>query len=292
MDDAQDTPLPPDQSWILDKGVTRRQALAGTVVATGYALAAQPLSATAIATSADGLKAGMVSFPTGGIAMGAYRAKPKGKANLPVIIVVQEIFGLHEWIRDIVRRFAKAGYYAIAPDLYQRQGDATKVADFKQLFAEIVSKVPDAQVMADLDALTQFVGKDGGNARRIGITGYCWGGRITWLYAAHNPKLKAGVAWYGRVKGAATELQPQNPIELVSAINAPVLGLYGARDKGIPVADVEAMNAALKAAKKPSSIHLYPEADHGFLADYRPSYNEAAARDGWSRALAHFKKYL
>ena len=292
MDDAQDTPLPPDQSWILDKGVTRRQALAGTVVATSYALAAQPLSATAIATSADGLDAGMVSFPTGGIAMGAYRAKPKGKANLPVIIVVQEIFGLHEWIRDIVRRFAKAGYYAIAPDLYQRQGDATKVADFKQLFAEIVSKVPDAQVMADLDALTQFVGKDGGNARRIGITGYCWGGRITWLYAAHNPKLKAGVAWYGRVKGAATELQPQNPIELVSAINAPVLGLYGARDKGIPVADVEAMNAALKAAKKPSSIHLYPEADHGFLADYRPSYNEAAARDGWSRALAHFKKYL
>jgi carboxymethylenebutenolidase len=292
MDDAQDTPLPPDQSWILDKGVTRRQALAGTVVATGYALAAQPLSATAIATSADGLDAGMVSFPTGGIAMGAYRAKPKGKANLPVIIVVQEIFGLHEWIRDIVRRFARAGYYAIAPDLYQRQGDATKVADFKQLFAEIVSKVPDAQVMADLDALTQFVGKDGGNARRIGITGYCWGGRITWLYAAHNPKLKAGVAWYGRVKGAATELQPQNPIELVASINAPVLGLYGARDKGIPVADVEAMNAALKAAKKPSSIHLYPEADHGFLADYRPSYNEAAARDGWSRALAHFKKYL
>lgn len=292
MDDAQDTPLPPDQSWILDKGVTRRQALAGTVVATGYALAAQPLSATAIATSADGLDAGMVSFPTGGIAMGAYRAKPKGKANLPVIIVVQEIFGLHEWIRDIVRRFARAGYYAIAPDLYQRQGDATKVADFKQLFAEIVSKVPDAQVMADLDALTQFVGKDGGNARRIGITGYCWGGRITWLYAAHNPKLKAGVAWYGRVKGAATELQPHNPIELVAAINAPVLGLYGARDKGIPVADVEAMNAALKAAKKPSSIHLYPEADHGFLADYRPSYNEAAARDGWLRALAHFKKYL
>lgn len=292
MDDAQDTPLPPDQSWILDKGVTRRQALAGTVVATGYALAAQPLSATAIATSADGLDAGMVSFPTGGIAMGAYRAKPKGKANLPVIIVVQEIFGLHEWIRDIVRRFARAGYYAIAPDLYQRQGDATKVADFKQLFAEIVSKVPDAQVMADLDALTQFVGKDGGNARRIGITGYCWGGRITWLYAARNPKLKAGVAWYGRVKGAATELQPHNPIELVAAINAPVLGLYGARDKGIPVADVEAMNAALKAAKKPSSIHLYPEADHGFLADYRPSYNEAAARDGWLRALAHFKKYL
>jgi len=292
MSDAQDTPLPPDQSWIADKGVTRRQALAGTMVVTGYALAAQPLSATVVSTPADGLDAGMVTFATGDIQMGAYRAKPKGKGNLPVIIVVQEIFGLHEWVRDIVRRFAKAGYYAIAPDLYQRQGDATKVADFKQLFADIVSKVPDAQVMGDLDALTAFVGSDGGNAKRIGITGYCWGGRITWLYAAHNPKLKAGVAWYGRVRGAGTELQPRNPIELVTDIKAPVLGLYGALDKGIPVADVEAMNAALKAAQKPSSIHLYPQADHGFLADYRPSFNEAAARDGWSRALTHFKKHL
>lgn len=292
MTDTKDTPLPPDQSWILDKGVTRRQALAGSVVATGYALAAQPLSATAISTASDGLDAGMITFPTGGIQMGAYRAKPKGKKNLPVIIVVQEIFGVHEWIRDITRRFAKAGYYAIAPDLYQRQGDATKVADFRKLFADIVSKVPDAQVMGDLDALTQFVGKDGGNAKRIGITGFCWGGRITWLYAAHNPKLKAGVAWYGRVKGAGAELQPKNPIELVADLKAPVLGLYGALDKGIPVADVEAMNAALKAAKKPSSIHLYPQADHGFLADYRPSFNEEAARDGWSRALAHFRKHL
>lgn len=292
MTDQDDVRLPPDQSWIAEKGVTRRQALAGSVVVASYALAAQPLSATVISTPAEGLDAGMISFLTGGIQMGAYRAKPKGKTNLPVVIVVQEIFGVHEWIRDIVRRFAKAGYYAIAPDLYQRQGDATKVADFKQLFAEIVSKVPDAQVMGDLDALTAFVGSDGGNAKRIGITGFCWGGRITWLYAAHNPKLKAGVAWYGRVKGAGTELQPRNPIELVADIKAPVLGLYGALDKGIPVADVDAMNAALKAAKKRSSIHLYPQADHGFLADYRPSFNEAAARDGWSRALAHFRKHL
>lgn len=292
MTDHDDVRLPPDQSWIAEKGVTRRQALAGSVVAASYALAAQPLSATAISTPAEGLDAGMITFTTGGIQMGAYRAKPKGKKNLPVIIVVQEIFGVHEWIRDITRRFAKAGYYAIAPDLYQRQGDATKVADFKKLFADIVSKVPDAQVLGDLDALTAFVGSDGGNAKRIGITGFCWGGRITWLYAAHNPKLKAGVAWYGRVKGAGAELQPKNPIELVADLKAPVLGLYGALDKGIPVADVEAMNAALKAAKKPSAIHLYPQADHGFLADYRPSFNEAAARDGWSRALAHFKKYL
>lgn len=289
---VKDTTLPPDQSWIVETGVSRRQALAGSVVAAGYALVAQPLSATVISTPADGLDAGMVAFPTDGIRMGAYRARPKGKTNLPVIIVVQEIFGLHEWVRDIVRRFAKAGYYAIAPDLYQRQGDATKVADFKQLYADIVSKVPDAQVMKDLDALTQFVGKDGGNAKRLGITGYCWGGRIVWLYAAHNPALKAGVAWYGRLKGAGTELQPTNPIELVKEIKAPVLGLYGGLDKGIPAADVEAMNAALKAAKKPSTIHVYPQADHGFLADYRPSYNEEAARDGWSRALAHFKKHL
>lgn len=292
MTDDRTVPLPPDQSWIAEKGVTRRQALAGSVVVAGYALAAQPLSATAIATPDQGLDAGMVRFATGGIEMGAYRAKPKGRRNLPVIIVVQEIFGLHEWIRDIVRRLAQAGYYAIAPDLYQRQGDATKVADFKTLYSEIVSKVPDAQVMADIDALVRFVPGDGGNAARLGITGFCWGGRITWLYAAHNPKLRAGVAWYGRVKGAGTELQPHNPIEQVADMKAPVLGLYGARDKGIPVADVEAMNAALKAAKKPSAIHLYSEADHGFLADYRPSYNEAAARSAWSRALAHFKKHL
>ncbi len=292
MTDDRAVPLPPDQSWIADKGVTRRQALAGSVVAAGYALAAQPLSATAITTPDQGLDAGMVRFAAGDIEMGAYRAKPKGRRNLPVIIVVQEIFGLHEWIRDIVRRFAQAGYYAIAPDLYQRQGDATKVADFKTLYSEIVSKVPDAQVMADLDALVRFVPGDGGNAKRLGITGFCWGGRITWLYAAHNPRLRAGVACYGRVKGTGTELQPHNAIDEVARINAPVLGLYGARDKGIPVADVEAMNDALKAANKPSAIHLYAEADHGFLADYRPSYNEAAARDAWSRTLAHFKKYL
>ena len=205
MTEAKDTSLPHDQSWIADTGVTRRQALAGSVVAASYALAAQPLSATAISTPADGLDAGMVSFATGDIRMGAYRAKPRGKTNLPVIIVVQEIFGVHEWIRDITRRFAKAGYYAIAPDLYQRQGDATKIADFRQLYAEIVSKVPDAQVMGDLDALTRFVGSDGANAKRLGITGYCWGGRIVWLYAAHNPKVKAGVAWYGRVVGTAED---------------------------------------------------------------------------------------
>jgi carboxymethylenebutenolidase len=284
--------LPETQSWIEAPSVNRRTALAGTLAATGYALAAQPVSASAITTDSAGLDAGMISFATGGIKMGAYRAKPKGKRGLPTIIVIQEIFGLHEWVRDIVRRFAKAGYYAIAPDLYQRQGDATKVADFQKLFGEIVSRVPDVQVMSDLDALTAFVGGDGGNAARAGITGFCWGGRVTWLYADHNPKMKAGVAWYGRVVGAPTALQPTSAIDHVANLKVPVLGLYGGLDKGIPVSDVDRMNAALKAARKPSSIKLFPQADHGFLADYRPSYNEAAAKEAWGLALAQFKKYL
>ena len=224
--------------------------------------------------------------------MNAYRARPAGKRNLPVVIVVQEIFGLHEWVKDICRRYAKAGFYAIAPDLYQRQGDATKIADFKALISDIVAKVPDAQVMGDLDAAAQFAGADGGNAAKLGITGFCWGGRIVWLYAAHNPRLKAGVACYGRVIAKATELQPKNPIDLVPAIKAPVLGLYGALDKGITQADVATMNAALKAAKKPSTIHVFAGADHGFLADYRPSYNEAAAKQGFAEGLDWFRRYL
>jgi carboxymethylenebutenolidase len=205
------------ENWVRSTQLDRRAAMIGSAAVIGYALAVQPISAAAITTDTEGLEAGMVSFKTGDIMMGAYRAKPKGKLNAPVIIVVQEIFGVHEWIRDIVRRLAKAGYYAIAPDLYQRQGDATKVTDFKLLIGNIVSKVPDAQVMSDLDALTGFVGGDGGNAKKIGITGFCWGGRITWLYAAHNLKVKAGVAWYGRVIGKPTELQPKNPCLLYTS---------------------------------------------------------------------------
>lgn len=277
------------ENWVQSAAVSRRSAILGSVAASAYALAVQPVEA-AITTDAAGLDAGAVTFATNGLGMNAYRAKPKGKTALPTIIVVQEIFGVHEWIKDMVRRFAHAGYYAIAPDLYQRQGDATKVADIQTLFTTIVAKVPDAQVMGDLDALMAFVGKDGGNAARAGITGFCWGGRIVWLYAAHNPRLKAGVAFYGRLAGAANPLQPKNPIDLIAAIHAPVLGLYGGLDKGIPAADVGRMNAALKVAQKPSSIKLYPQADHGFMADYRPSYNEAAAKDAWAQALGWFKR--
>lgn len=297
---ADDAALPETENWVRSTQLSRRGLIAAGAAATGYALAAQPVSAAAITTDTTGIEEGPLFFKTGDIMMGAYRAKPKGKKKAPVIIVVQEIFGLHEWIKDICRRLAKAGYYAIAPNLYQRQGDPTKVADIPTLAREIVSKVPDAQVMADLDALVKFANGAGGDTKKLGITGFCWGGRVTWLYAAHNPKLKAGVAWYGRLitRNAAgpPPLQPTDAITLAGKLYAPVLGLYGGKDKGIPVKDVDDMNAALTAAQKPSkpksSITLYPDADHGFLADYRPSYNASAAGQAWDAALKHFGTYL
>ncbi len=285
--------LPETENWVRMSAVSRRAALGGGAAAIGYALAAQPVSAGAITTPADGLDAGMIRFPaSGGFSMNAYRAKPKGRANAPVVLVVQEIFGLHEWIRDIVRRFAAAGYYAIAPDMYQRQGDPTTAPDIQTLFKTIVSQVPDAQVMADLDAAAAFAATDGGDAKRLGVTGFCWGGRITWLYSAHNPGLKAGVAWYGRLVGQPTPLQPAHPIDVVAQLKAPVLGLYGDLDKGIPVADVEKMQAALKAAGSSSRILRFAEADHGFLADYRPSFHEASAKIAWAEALGWFGRLL
>jgi carboxymethylenebutenolidase len=281
--------LPETENWARMSGVDRRAALAGGAAALGYALAARPVEAARVVTTTDGLEAGMVRFPASAdFTMNAYRAMPKGAKAPPVIFVIQEIFGLHEWIRDITRRFAQAGYYAIAPDLYQRQGDATRAPDIKTLFETIVSRVPDAQVMADLDALAEFAGIDGGNMKRLGITGFCWGGRITWLYAAHNPSLKAGVAWYGRLTGQANPLQPKHPIDVAASLKAPVLGLYGTLDQGIPVADVEAMQRALAAASSPSEIRLF-EADHGFLADYRPSFSEPASRVAWAAALDWFR---
>lgn len=285
--------LPETRNWVRMWGVSRRAALGGGAAALGYALAARPVLASRIVTPADGLDEGMIRFPaSGGLAMDAYRAKPTGKANVPVVLVVQEIFGLHEWIRDVTRRLAVAGYYAIAPNMYQRQGDPTRAPDIQTLFKTIVSRVPDQQVMADLDAAAAYAGTDGGNAKRLGVTGFCWGGRITWLYAAHNPGLKAGVAWYGRLTGEPNALQTSAPIDHAARLHAPVLGLYGDLDKGIPVADVEAMNAALKAAKSASFIRRFPEADHGFLADYRPSFHEASAKAARADALGWYGKTL
>jgi len=206
------------------------------------------------------------------------------------VLVVQEIFGVHEHIKDIARRLAKAGYLAVAPDLYARQGDVSKLASIDEI-RPIVATVPDAQVLSDLDAAADWAGRNGGDPARLGITGFCWGGRIVWLYAAHNPKLRAGVAWYGRVEGPATGLQPKNPVDLAAALNAPVLGLYGGADAGISNEGVDRLRAALEAAGKPSRIHTYPEMPHGFYADYRPSYRKPAADDGWMRLIAWFRQH-
>jgi carboxymethylenebutenolidase len=278
---------------------TRRLALQ-TALGLGYAASAAPLMAqTAVKTSSEGLIEGEVTIDVNGFKMPAYRSAPKGKTNLPVVLVISEIFGVHEYIADVTRRFAKAGYLAIAPELFVRQGDPSMYGEIAKLQAEIISKVPDAQVMADLDAALQWAGKNGGNANRAAITGFCWGGRITWLYAAHNPKLKAGVAWYGRVEGQTNANNPKHAVDLAVQLKAPVLGLYGGDDAGIPVTSVNNMKEVLalsasrgNKAAKASEFVLYPDAPHAFHADYRPSYRAAPATDGWNRALAWFQQYV
>lgn len=263
-----------------------------TALGMGYAAACLPLCAqTAIRTSSEGLLCGEAMVNVNGFQMPVYRSVPLGKTDCPVVLVVSEIFGVHEYIADITRRLAQQGYMAIAPELMLRQGDPSSYAEMGKLIAEVVSKVPDEQVMDDLDACVAWAATQGGDVSKLGITGFCWGGRITWLYAAHNPKVKAGVAWYGRLNGPVSALNPRHAIDLAGQLNAPVLGLYGSADTGIPVAAVEKMQAALatgNAAAKRSSIHVYPNAPHAFHADYRPSYREAEAKDGWQRMLRWF----
>jgi carboxymethylenebutenolidase len=272
--------------------LTRREVIV-TSLAAGFAAAVSPVHAdTIITTGTEGLTAGEVKIPVSDGGIPAYRAMPAKGGRHPVVLVVQEIFGVHEHIRDVCRRFAQEGYLAIAPELYARQGDVSQMTDYKQIFAEVVSKVPDAQVMSDLDAAVAWAGKSGsGDTKRVGVTGFCWGGRIVWLYAAHSSTLKAGVAWYGRLTGETTPLQPKYPLDIAAELKAPVLGLYGGQDQGIPLADVEKMRAALTAARSPSEIVVFPEAGHGFNADYRPSYRAPDAKDGWRRCLAWFRKY-
>jgi len=260
----------------------------------GFARAVQPVVATAVATGAEGLVAGPVTIDSNGFALPAYRAMPVGGEHLPIVLVVSEIFGVHEHIADVARRFAKLGYLAIAPELFVRQGDAKAAIDIDTLFATIVSKVPDAQVMSDLDASVAWAAKQGGDTTRLGVTGFCWGGRQTWLYAAHNPAVRAGVAWYGRLTGATNERQTAHPVERAAALKAPVLGLYGGADTGIPLDTVEAMRLALEAgseAAKRSEIVVYPEAKHAFFADYRPSYDPASAGDAWQRCLGWLRAH-
>lgn len=275
----------------LPKSDFSRRDFVVTTLATGFALAVRPVSAATITTDSNGLVAGEVKIPVADGEIPAYRAMPASGASFPVVLVVQEIFGVHEHIKDICRRFAKLGYLAIAPELYARQGDVSKISNIQKVVSEVVSKVPDAQVMSDLDAAVAWAAKNQGDVSRLGITGFCWGGRIVWLYAAHNPKLKAGVAWYGRLVGQSDELHPKHPLEIAADLKAPVLGLYGEADGGIPVETVEKMRAALKAANQPSEIVLYPKTQHGFHADYRPSYHPENAADGWKRLQEWFKKH-
>mgnify|MGYP000906923699 CR=1 FL=1 len=268
-----------------------RRGFMVTSLGAGFAASVLPVSAQTITTSADGLVAGEVKVPTKDGDMVAYRAMPATGKDFPVVLVVQEIFGVHEHIKDVCRRFAKLGYFAIAGELYARQGDASKITEIPKLMSEIVSKVPDAQVMSDLDACVAFAKASGkANVDKLAITGFCWGGRITWLYAAHNPAVKAAGAWYGRLVGATGPLTPSNPIDVVDKINAPVLGLYGGADSGIPVDTVEKMREALKkAGKTKSEIVVYPDTPHAFNADYRPSYRKAAADDAWAKLTAWLK---
>ncbi|NUN01543.1 MAG: dienelactone hydrolase family protein [Bryobacteraceae bacterium] len=262
-----------------------------TALAGSFALAVQPVSAQTITTDTEGLVAGEVKIPATGGDMPAYRAMPAQGGPFPVVLVVQEIFGVHEHIRDICRRFAKLGWLAVAPELFARQGDVSKIENIRDIMP-IVQKVPDAQVMEDLDATVAWArGTQKGDVSRLGITGFCWGGRIVWLYAAHNPELDAGVAWYGRLVGQPSELQPKYPIDAAGQIKAPVLGLYGGKDQGIPLDTVDKMQAALKQANSRSDIVIYPGAPHGFHADYRPSYRKQDAEDGWKRLLAWFKNH-
>lgn len=274
--------------------ITRR-AFAATGLVAGFTLATGPLNAATIITDANGLDAGEVSVPVADGKIPAYRAKPSGKTNLPMILVVQEVFGVHEHIKDICRRLAHRGYYAVAPSLYARYGDPGKydMDHLQGLFTDIVSKVPDKEVMSDLDSTVAFAGGDGANSAKLGITGFCWGGRIVWLYAAHNPALKAAVAFYGQIRGPqpANPIRPLYPLDLVAQMHAPVMGFYGGLDKNIPVSDVEAMRAALaQAGKLDCRLEVFMDAQHGFIADYRASYNEADAKDAWTQLLAWMKK--
>jgi carboxymethylenebutenolidase len=268
---------------------TRRDFLKTSMLA-GFALAVKPVAASTISTDAEGLATEFIKIGD----LPAYVAKPaNASAALPTVVVIQEIFGVHEHIQDVCRRLAKQGYLAIAPELYFRQGDPRTYSDVNTLIKEVVNKVPDAQVMQDLDATTTWVASHGGDANRIAVTGFCWGGRITWLYAAHNPHLKASAAWYGRLIGEASANTPQQPLDIArdKKLKSPVLGLYGGQDQGISQDSVAQMRQALKQQSQDFSLAVYDSAGHGFNADYRPSYQAAAAQDGWQTMLAWFKKH-
>jgi carboxymethylenebutenolidase len=277
---------------LLPDPVPSRRVFVVTSLASGFALAVQPVSAETITTDSAGLTAGEVKIPAKGGEIPGYRAMPATGGPFPTVLVIQEIFGVHEHIKDVCRRFAKLGHFAVAPALYAREGDVLQMTDIQEIIGKVVSKVPEPQVAADLDATVAWAkGTGKADTAKLGVTGFCWGGRQTWLYAEHNPDVKAAVAWYGPLQRPKTENTPVNPPDLVKDLKVPVLGLYGAADTGIPVPQVEEMRAALKAAGKNSEIVIYPDTPHGFHADYRPSYRPEAANDGWKRLQAWFKDH-
>ena len=284
--------MPEDLTALEPSTTLTRREFVVTTLATGFALAVQPVSAQTITTDTNGLVAGEVKIPVAGGTIPAYRAMPETGKTFPVVLVVQEIFGVHEHIKDLCRRFAKLGHVAIAPELYSRQGDVSKITNINEIISKVVSKVPDSQVMSDLDATVAWAKRSSkGDTNKLAITGFCWGGRIVWLYAAHSTQLKAGVAWYGRLVGSPDELHPTHPVDVAAKIKAPVLGLYGGKDTGIPQDTIEKMRGAIKAAGGKSEIVVYPDAGHGFNADYRPGYDKTAAEDGMRRLKEWFKKY-
>jgi carboxymethylenebutenolidase len=294
MDTKIDATSAPDST----SAPSRREAMklaASVGVGLGFAAAVLPVQAqSVIQTTAEGLQAGWVSIDVAGFAMRAYRAAPAGRSNLPVVMVVPEIFGVHEHICDVTRRLAHQGYLAIAPDLMQRQGDPSTIGEVADIISEVVTIVPDVKVMQDLDATFDWATRNGGDVKRVAITGFCWGGRIVWMYTARQTRLRAAAAWYGQVNGKRGPLTPTQPIDLMRDLHAPTLGLYGGADTGIPAEHVDMMRAALQSrsdAAQDSIIHVYPDVPHAFHADYRPSYRKEAAQDGWARMLAWFRQY-
>ena len=260
-------------------------------LAVGFALAVRPVGAQTITTDAKGLTAGEVQIlMADGKMVPAYRARPSGGGRFPIVLVVQEIFGVHEHIKDLCRRLAKSGYMAVATEMFARQGDVSKIENIQEIIDKVVSKVPDSQVMSDLDSTAAWAAKNGGSNTRLAITGFCWGGRIVWMYAAHNPKLDAGAAWYGRLEGDRNAMTPKNPLDYAGALKAPVIGFYGGKDTGIPLESIERMRGSLTVVDDSSRIIVYPEAQHGFNADYRTSYKKDDAQDAWQKMLDWFKK--
>lgn len=268
-----------------------RRGIIMTGLISGFTLATQRVEAQAITTDTNGIEAGEAQVPVPGGALPAYYARPAKGTNFPIVIVNEEIFGVHEYIKDTCRRLAKAGYMAVATEYYARLGDLSKMTDVKQIIADVISKEPDAQYMADADATVAWAALNKGDIKRVGVTGFCRGGRMTWLFAAHNPAVKAAVAWYGPLMGDRTPIQPATATDYANQLKAPLLGLYGGQDTGIKVDDIKAAEAKAKAAHKTVEIVIYPDAPHGFHADYRPSYRRADAEDGWKRMLAWFSRY-